>query len=105
MTAERFLDGRSVPVCSPSYQEQHQLRSTADLDRPTLIVTRSEPSAWAEWLLRHRVVRGDVVATLVFEQLYFFLQAALDSLGIALVPVALVAAEIQAGRLRALGCG
>ncbi|TFZ05548.1 LysR family transcriptional regulator [Ramlibacter henchirensis] len=100
--AERFLDGRSVPVCSPAYQQQHRMRSPADLERATLIVTRSEPEAWPQWLRNRRVPRREGAATIEFEQLYFALQAALDSLGVALVPIALVETEIRAGRLKAL---
>lgn len=102
VVAERFLDGRPVPVCSPAYQKQHPLRSPADLERATLVITRSEPHTWTEWLRLHRIERAEAAATLTFEQLYFALQAALDSLGVALAPVALVEAEIAAGRLKAL---
>jgi LysR family transcriptional regulator, glycine cleavage system transcriptional activator len=100
--AERFLDGRSVPVCSPAYQQQHRVRSPADLERATLIVTRSEPQAWTQWLRNRRVPRREGAASIEFEHLYFALQAALDSLGVALVPIALVETEIRAGRLKAL---
>lgn len=102
MVAERFLDARPVPVCSPAYQKQHRLRAPADLARATLIVTRSEPQAWPGWLKAHEVQRNADSPTLRFEQLYFALQAALDSLGVALAPAALVAGEIRRGRLRAL---
>lgn len=102
MVAERFLDGRPVPVCSPAYQKQHGLRSPADLARATLIVTRSEPQAWPDWLRQHQVADLTQAATLTFEQLYFALQAALDSLGVALAPAAVVASEIRLGRLAAL---
>jgi LysR family glycine cleavage system transcriptional activator len=102
MAAERFLDGRSIPVCSPGYQKQHRLRSTADLADATLVVTRSEPQAWAGWLRRHKLRREPAAAVLTFDQLYFAIQAALDSLGVALAPAALVAPEIRSGRLCAL---
>jgi LysR family transcriptional regulator, glycine cleavage system transcriptional activator len=102
MEAERFLDARPVAVCSPAYQKQHRLRTAADLVRATLIVTRSEPQAWPAWLKVHKVSRPAEAPTLTFEQLYFAIQAALDSLGVALAPAALVAGEVRRGRLRAL---
>jgi LysR family transcriptional regulator, glycine cleavage system transcriptional activator len=102
MVAERFVGAPPVPVCSPAYQKLHRLRAPADLARATLILTRSEPQAWPAWLKGHEVKRAADAPTLVFEQLYFALQAALDSLGVALAPTALVAGEIQRGRLRAL---
>jgi LysR family glycine cleavage system transcriptional activator len=102
MVAQRFLDARPVPVCSPGYHKRLRLRGPGDLARATLIVTRSEPQAWPEWLRAHGVKRANESPTLAFEQLYFALQAALDSLGVALAPAAIVAGEIRAGRLRAL---
>jgi LysR family glycine cleavage system transcriptional activator len=102
MVAERFLDARPVPVCSPGYQKENRLRAPADLARGTLILTRSEPQAWPQWLKRHAVTRAPGAPTLDFEQLYFSLQAALDSLGVALAPAALMQGEIRGGRLRAL---
>jgi LysR family glycine cleavage system transcriptional activator len=102
LVAWRFLDARPVAVCSPAYQKQHRLRAPEDLGRATLIETRSEPQAWPDWLRRHKVPGGEASARLEFEQLYFALQAALDSLGVSLAPAALVAGEIARGRLRAL---
>lgn len=102
LVAERFLDARPVPVCSPGYQEQHRLRGPADLRRATLIFTGSEPQAWPEWLRANGVQRPASGHALTFEQLYFALQAALDSLGVALAPASLVRSEIQRGRLVAL---
>jgi LysR family glycine cleavage system transcriptional activator len=102
LVAQRFLDARPVAVCSPAYQKQHRLRTPQDLGRATLIETRSEPRAWPDWLRRHKVPGVEAAARLEFEQLYFALQAALDSLGVSLAPTALVAGEIARGRLRAL---
>jgi LysR family transcriptional regulator, glycine cleavage system transcriptional activator len=102
LLATRFLDARPVPVCSPAYQEQHRLRGPADLRRATLILTRSEPQAWPDWLRANHVQRPASAHTIAFEQLYFALQAALDSLGVALAPASLVQEEIQRRRLCAL---
>ncbi|RZJ26890.1 MAG: LysR family transcriptional regulator [Haliea sp.] len=102
MVAERFMDGRSIPVCSPAYQQQHRLRTVSDIGRATLVVTRSEPQTWDDWLRRRKVRRDPSAAVLTFDQLYFALQAALDSLGVALAPAALVEGEVRRGRLCAL---
>ncbi|RYY69956.1 MAG: LysR family transcriptional regulator, partial [Comamonadaceae bacterium] len=102
LAVQAFLDARPVPVCSPAYQKQHRLRTPAQLARATLILTRSEPQAWPAWIRANRLARDASSPTLVFEQLYFALQAAIDSLGVALAPAALVEAEIARGRLLAL---
>jgi LysR family glycine cleavage system transcriptional activator len=101
MTAMRFMDGRSMPVCSPGYRARLQIKSLEDLSRSTLIVSRSEPLAWPVWLKERGVTPGKT-PDLTFDQLYFALQAALDSLGVALAPAALVESQVQAGRLVAL---
>jgi LysR family glycine cleavage system transcriptional activator len=101
MAAVRFMDGRSIPVCSPAYQAKLRLGGAEDLTRATLVVSRSEPLAWASWLKQRGIAQG-AAATLTFDQLYFALQAALDSLGVALAPAALVRNEVRAGRLTPL---
>lgn len=102
MVGQRFLQAGPVPVCSPAHQKQYRLRTVADLGRATLIETRSEPQAWPEWLKTRKVRRAADAPALAFEQLYFAVQAALDSLGVALAPAAIVEGEIQRGRLRTL---
>jgi LysR family glycine cleavage system transcriptional activator len=95
----RFLDARQVPVCSPAYQKKLRLRSAADLARATLLATRSEPKAWQDWLRGRRIAGIGSVEMLEFEQLFFALQAALDSMGVAIAPDCLVALEVERGRL------
>ncbi len=98
--AERFLEGRQIPVCSPAYRDRMALTTIAALAGATLVHTRSEPHAWERWLARNHV--RPTGETMTFDQLYFALQAALDSLGVALAPAALVAEQIRIGRLCAL---
>lgn len=97
--AERFLDGRSVPVCSPQYRRRNALNGPQDLARATLLVTRTENRAWEAWFRAQRVRRDPESATKVFDQLYFALVAAVDSLGVALAPVALAEEEVRKGNL------
>lgn len=99
MFVTSFLDGRSVPVCSPRYKKCHQIRSRADLANATLIVLRSEPTSWFDWLRAHKVRRNLAVPELTFDFLYFAIQAALDSLGVALVPFVLVEKAVEQGKL------
>ena len=96
----RFLEGRQIPVCSPAYRQQMRLTTIDALASAKLVHTRSEPHAWPRWLSRNHV--RHVGETMVFDQLYFALQAALDSLGVALAPLALVEGQIGLGRLCAL---
>lgn len=99
LRAERFLDGGSVPVCSPQYRQHNEVFSPQDLARAMLLVSRSENNAWPEWMRANGIRRDPDAATKVFDQLYFALVAAMDSLGVALAPIALVQAEVRKGNL------
>ncbi|CAM3858072.1 LysR substrate-binding domain-containing protein [Bordetella tumulicola] len=99
LRAERFLDGGSVPVCSPQYQRNNEVFSPQDLVRATLLVSRSENNAWSEWMRGNGIRRAPDAAAKVFDQLYFALVAAMDSLGVALAPIALVQEEVRKGNL------
>jgi len=97
--AECFLDGRSVPVCSPQYRRRNRLDGPESLAQATLLVTRTENSAWDEWFRACKLRRDPQAATKVFDQLYFALVAAVDSLGVALAPLALAQEEVRKGNL------
>jgi LysR family glycine cleavage system transcriptional activator len=104
LVAERFLDGRSVPVCSPQYRRRNPMHGPRDLARATLLVTRTENNAWEDWFRSMRVRRDPAAPSKVFDQLYFALVAAVDSLGVALMPLALVQEEVRKRRLWILPC-
>ena len=97
-----FLDARPIPVCSPRYKERYALRRFGDLARADLLSTKTEPDAWRNWLEMHKVRREPEARRLDFEQMYLALQAAIDSLGVALAPEPLVQNELAQGRLCAL---
>lgn len=110
LTGYRFLGAGTVAVCSPRYAEDRRLATAADLARATIITTATEPQEWTRWFRAQRVAMPvQMPPTLAFEQLFFALQAAVDSLGIALAPEALVKDDLARGRLvapfggRALG--
>lgn len=95
----RFLDGRSVPVCSPEYRRCNHLNGPHTLVRATLLVTRIENNAWSDWFRAHGMSRAPDAAIKVFDQLYLALVAARDSLGVALAPIALVNEDVRKGNL------
>lgn len=100
LTGYRFLGAGSVAVCSPRYAEERRLATVADLARTTIITTATEPQEWMRWFRAQRVPVPDrSLPPLAFEQLFFALQAAVDSLGVALAPEALVKDDLARGRL------
>jgi LysR family glycine cleavage system transcriptional activator len=98
-TSCMFLSERRLPVCSPALVARLPLVDTSDLSRHTLLHVATMPRLWNDWL---RVAGGaevDQAASLTFDHFYLAVQAALDGLGVAMGPTALVADDRAAGRL------
>lgn len=94
-----FLREDRLPVCSPALLERLPLRVPQELERHTLLHTSSLPRLWPDWLASAEVPTLQPAAGVVFDHFYLTLQAAIDGLGIAMGPTALVASDLQAGRL------
>ncbi|SHM89301.1 LysR family transcriptional regulator, glycine cleavage system transcriptional activator [Pseudomonas asturiensis] len=94
-----FLREDRLPVCSPALLERLPLRVPQELERHTLLHTSSLPRLWPDWLASAEVPALQPAAGVVFDHFYLTLQAAIDGLGIAMGPTALVASDLQAGRL------
>ncbi len=98
--AARFLlSERRLPVCSPSLLSQSPLDEVADLSRHTLLHVTSMPRLWRDWLTEAGQSGLDPAASLTFDHFYLTIQAALDGLGVAMGPTALIADDLAAGRL------
>jgi LysR family glycine cleavage system transcriptional activator len=75
------------------------LRIPEDLRQHTLLHTSSLPRLWPDWLAKTRIPALRPAATLTFDHFYLTLQAAIDGIGIAMGPTALVSDDLAAGRL------
>jgi LysR family transcriptional regulator, glycine cleavage system transcriptional activator len=94
-----FLAEERLPVCSPELLQRVPLRSPGDLRQHTLLHTSSLPRLWPDWLASAQIPALKPAATLTFDHFYLTLQAAIDGIGIAMGPTALVSDDIAAGRL------
>jgi LysR family glycine cleavage system transcriptional activator len=97
--AERFLGETRIPVCSPALLESLPLATPRDLGRHTLLHAATLPGVWSQWLVAARVPDLTPASTVTLEHFYLTLQAALDGVGVAMGPTALVADDVKAGRL------
>lgn len=89
-----------TPVCSPSLLRQGRaLRQPADLRRHTLLCSLHRPQDWPAWIEAAGVKGVDGNSGLKFENSSLAYQAAIDRLGIAMAQTALVAEDLEAGRL------
>jgi LysR family glycine cleavage system transcriptional activator len=97
--ATEFLREHRVPVCAKALLKQLPLRKPADLRHYTLLHAAALPGVWAEWLEAAGVPGLTPKASLTLDHFYLTLQAAVDGLGVAIGPVALVADDVAEGRL------
>jgi LysR family glycine cleavage system transcriptional activator len=98
--SSRFLlSERRLPVCSPSLLAQLPLVEVADLSQHTLLHVSSMPRLWRDWLAEAGQSALAPAASLTFDHFYLTIQAALDGLGVAMGPTALIADDLAAGRL------
>lgn len=96
----RFLFGeRRLPVCHPATIEQAPLTEVRDLSHHTLLHVSSMPRLWRDWLAEAGAPALRAEASLTFDHFYLTIQAAIDGLGVAMGPTALVADDLAAGRL------
>ncbi|SAL00602.1 transcriptional regulator GcvA [Caballeronia ptereochthonis] len=94
-----FLSEERLPVCSPALLQRLPLRTPEDLERHTLLHTSSLPRVWPDWLAKAGMPLLRPAAVLTFDHFYLTLQAAVDGMGIAMGPTALVSDDLAAGRL------
>ncbi|ANN70491.1 transcriptional regulator GcvA [Bordetella bronchialis] len=94
-----FLTEERLPVCSPALLRRMPLRSPEDLRHHTLLHTSSLPRLWPDWLAGAQIAALRPAATLTFDHFYLTLQAAIDGIGVAMGPTALVADDLACGRL------
>ncbi|MCP3706936.1 transcriptional regulator GcvA [Paraburkholderia sp. CNPSo 3274] len=96
---KEFLSEVRLPVCSPKVLESHPIRSVSDLAHHTLLHTATYPGLWAEWLAASGNPGLAARHSRQLDHFYLTLQAAIDGLGIAMGPTALVALDVKEGRL------
>jgi LysR family glycine cleavage system transcriptional activator len=98
-TCHPFLTERRLPVCSPALLERLPLDEVGDLRSHTFIHASTLPRVWPDWLAAAGAPDLQPAASFTLDHFYLTLQAALDGLGVAMGPTALVADDLTAGRL------
>jgi LysR family transcriptional regulator, glycine cleavage system transcriptional activator len=98
-TCRLFLTEQRLPVCSPALLERLPLNDVADLQQHTLLHASTLPRLWSDWLAAAGAHDLEPAGSLTLDHFYLALQAALDGLGVAMGPTALVADDLAAARL------
>jgi len=92
---ERLFDAELVPVCSPDVAAR--ITCAADLANETILQVSSELEDWNVWLAAASL--SALAPKLVFTSYLMVIQAALNGMGVAMVPLPYVDAELNSGRL------
>lgn len=95
----KILNEMRLPVCHPSLLEKIDPKDPASLLSQTLLHARTSPGAWSEWLAEAGVKTAPSAQALSFEEMYFVVQAAVNGLGFAIVPAAVIIDEVLSGQL------
>ncbi len=95
----KLLDEEVAVVCSPDLAAGAPLETIDDLAATPLLQLQSRPNAWRAWFEAKGKGSPAARAGAVFEHHLMVVQAAVASLGVALVPTFLVVEELASGTL------
>ncbi|WP_273785282.1 LysR family transcriptional regulator [Brucella intermedia] len=93
-----LMDETVAPVCSPAFLQQHPVQAPTDLLPLPLFNMASRPGAWDHWF-KSLDIAAPVSPGMRFEQFSNVSQACIAGLGVALMPLFLIRAEIENGQL------
>lgn len=102
MEAIKLFDEYCVAVCQPEYlydKNRDKNPCTSNIDNCTLLQLSSRPSAWYEYFKQQGISIDGTFVGPRFDTFHAGIAAALLGYGIALVPLRLVAPELQSGTL------
>jgi LysR family transcriptional regulator, glycine cleavage system transcriptional activator len=94
-----FLASALLAVCAPELIERHPIGAPQDLLDLQFIEAATSNVSWADWFKRAGCELATKPKFTRFEQMFFALEAALDGLGVALLPSALILDDLAARRL------
>lgn len=100
--AECICDELFVPVASPAFRERFGLFDPNDLANATLLQQADRPGLWSEWFEASGITCRDPYRGPVLDRFSMTIGAAHAGLGVALVPMFLVATELTTKTLVAL---
>jgi LysR family glycine cleavage system transcriptional activator len=92
--AERICEELFVPVVSPEFRDRFRLFDASDVANATLLQQADRPGLWSEWFEASGIICRDPYRGPVLDRFSMTIGAARAGLGVALVPMFLVATEL-----------
>lgn len=99
LTAEFLFPEIVTLVASPALLKNRPLKKPEDVKRHTLLTHSTRPEAWREWFVAAGLRNATPPRGPAFEHFFMSIEAAVNGLGLALVPHFYVTAELRDGRL------
>ena len=99
LSAKELMPELIAPVASPRLRRLAETRTPKGLAEHKLIYIRARPDLWPKWFAFMGLEERSFKRRLVVDQTWFAIQAAIEGLGIALVPLAFVERALTAGQL------
>ncbi len=96
--AEFLFAETVILVASPALLNSKPLHKPDDVKRHTLLTHSTRPEAWGEWFAAAGL-KGSASRGPAFEHFFMSIEAAVNGLGLALVPDFFVTQELRDGRL------
>lgn len=96
--AEFLFPETVILVASPALLKSKPLQKAEDVKRHVLLMHSTRPEAWAEWFASAGL-KGNASRGPAFEHFFMSIEAAVNGLGLALVPEFFVVQELRDGRL------
>jgi LysR family transcriptional regulator, glycine cleavage system transcriptional activator len=103
LPSQRFMPERSILVASSSFAAALRPRPTAGmrwLAKVARVGTRSRPELWPAWSEAHGMDAKALAPTIEFDNTVLAIQAAIQGLGMLVVPEAFAGAMIASGALQ-----
>ncbi len=95
---EKLIDIELIPICTPEYQRQHNLKTPDDLSRARLLHSMARPTDWAAWIKRTGANVNPEPGIRFESSALAYEAASLDS-GVALAVRVFVKRQLQNGSL------
>ncbi len=96
---QRIADDVSTALVSPMLLEKYAIDAPQDLLAVPLLHLKSRPDAWKRWFRANDITIGETVAGPYFDHFFLSLQAAINGLGAAIGPFALIRDDLASRRL------
>ena len=97
-----LMKENSVPVCSPSLLGHHADITPEEIARLPLLQQSTRPYAWRHWFNSLGLNVSNDMSGPRFELFSMLAEAAMNGMGVALIPPFLIQEELAAGRLAVL---